>query len=214
MNQAFTLVRLSNPEIEPVTLAEMKLHSRLYNDVTTEDELVESLITEAREWVEDYTGRALIDQTWKLTVDAARRSELPLPIGNAAYDASEIYLRRSPLLEIMSIKSVDVLGAETELDIADFPVRGADSKWPRIVVSSWSGDELQVEFRAGFADRNLSPAQGADRVPAVFKRAIKLVAAHYYEHREPIIVGTISSELSLSIKWLLQGARAEFGGLA
>lgn len=213
MNQPFTLVRVTPPEIEPVTLAEMKLHSRMFTDITTEDEMVEGLITEAREWVEDYTGRALIDQTWKLTVDPLRLNELPVPVG-AVSSGQELFLHRSPVLELLTVTSVDSLGAETALDVADFVLRAADSKWPRLVAPTWAGDELQIVFRAGFADRHLSPAQGAELVPAVLKRAIKIIASHYYTHREPIIIGTIATDLSLSIKWLLASQRCEFGGVA
>ena len=63
----WALELVSGPEIEPVTLAEAKRHLREYDDVTTNDADITALIQGAREWVEQYTARALIDQTWRLT---------------------------------------------------------------------------------------------------------------------------------------------------
>ena len=63
----YALERVSGPDIEPITLAEAKRHLGEFDDVTTRDDDVSGLIQAAREWVEDYTARALIDQTWRLT---------------------------------------------------------------------------------------------------------------------------------------------------
>jgi hypothetical protein len=64
----FTLERVTPPDGEPVDLASMKRHLRTFTSATDEDADITAHITAAREWVEDYTGRALLDQTWKLTL--------------------------------------------------------------------------------------------------------------------------------------------------
>ena len=63
-----TLFRTLAPGAEPVTLAEAKDHLRLQH--ASEDELLAGLIRAAREDVERATGMALIDQTWRLALDA------------------------------------------------------------------------------------------------------------------------------------------------
>ena len=47
---------------------EMKRHLRCFMSVTDEDADITNLIAAAREWAEDYTGRALVDQTWRLSL--------------------------------------------------------------------------------------------------------------------------------------------------
>ena len=65
----FVLARTLNPVLEPVTLAEAKLHLRSYTSDIAEDDLINGLLVAAREWVEDYTGRALVEQRWSLSLD-------------------------------------------------------------------------------------------------------------------------------------------------
>ena len=63
-----TLFRTVEPALEPVTLAEAKAHMRLGHD--SEDALIAGLIRAARDEVERTTGTALIDQDWRLALDA------------------------------------------------------------------------------------------------------------------------------------------------
>ena len=65
---SMTLFRTVEPALEPVTLAEAKAHMRLGHD--SEDALIAGLIRAARDEVERTTGTALIDQDWRLALDA------------------------------------------------------------------------------------------------------------------------------------------------
>ncbi len=64
-----TLTLIAGPGEEPVSLAEAKAWCRI--DSADEDALVEALITTARLQVESATGRALVTQSWRLTLHAA-----------------------------------------------------------------------------------------------------------------------------------------------
>ena len=201
----FTLERVTEPEIEPIDLAEMKRHLRCFAEVTTEDADITTLIAGAREWVEDYTGRALIDQTWRLTLDGRRHAWLggdrvggysPGPVGFGEREwrhwiaRGEILLRRAPILAVTSFVSVDAAGIESDIDPATFALREADSKWPRIVPLNgvtWPAGTLRIEFRAGFADRLGSPQQGAEQVPVRLLQAMKLWAESMYD-RDPVMM--------------------------
>jgi hypothetical protein len=211
----FTLERVTQPEVEPVTLAEMKRHLRAFSSVTDEDSDITALIVAAREWVEDYTGRALIDQQWKLTlngrpgsfsggdiVSGARDGALPVGYYAGIWNwgnAGEIMLRKSPVLMITAFKSVDVAGVETTVDPLTYQLREADSKWPRVVAlnggtwSTWLTGDLRITYRAGFADTVGSPGEGAEVVPVRFKQAIKLWVEANYDRDEkmmPILLET------------------------
>lgn len=218
----FTLERVSHPEIEPVSLAEIRRHVREFDDVTENDDDLEALIIGAREWAEDYTGRALIDQSWRLTIHGCPGSfaggdnvggtrDGSLPVGYGYYCGAwswgrngEILLRKAPVLAISSFVSVDSDGAETTIDPATYELREADSKWPRLVAlngASWSASmsgDLRIEYRAGFADQTGSPQQGATVVPVRFRQAIKLHVEAMYDRDEkmmPILLETAQALL-------------------
>lgn len=56
------------PAVEPVSLAEVKLHARVDNDL--EDDLIASFIGAARRHGESLTHRSFVPQTLELTLDA------------------------------------------------------------------------------------------------------------------------------------------------
>jgi hypothetical protein len=206
MSAPFTLERVTLPEIEPVTLTEMIQQAREFASLPAAAQTqLTGLIVAAREWVEDYTGRALIDQTWRLTL----RSRFHTYIGGDSVSGynlggvgsgwfgarewlhwlrvGEILLRKAPILAITSFVSVDAAGVETAIASTTYELREKASKWPRLVPLSgatWPSNDLRITFRAGFADRLGSPQQGAEMVPEPFKQAIKLYAEALYD-RDP-----------------------------
>src|SRR5688572_25610126 len=62
------LVVQTPPAAEPVTTAEAKLHLRVTD--SDDDTYIGSLITAARQKLENENGLAFINQTWDLTLDA------------------------------------------------------------------------------------------------------------------------------------------------
>lgn len=184
----FVLERDTQPGIEPVTLAEMLLHCRVDSGITAYDSQISALITAARIWVEDFTGRALIDQQWTLRV--GQFIEPPMLtdsiVSGVTSSDSGIQLYRSPVLAIVSVASLDSDGDETALSASDYRLAEPKSKWPRIVGLS-AGSTYRVTFRAGYADRTGSPTEGASLVPETYKTAMKLwVEAHF--DRDPVMM--------------------------
>lgn len=197
---AWTLNRLIDPDIEPVTVAEAKMHMHEQLVDADNDTYIGALITAAREWVEDYTGRALIDQTWQLIFEG--------------YSYCEIKLHRSPVIEVESF-IYDLNGEATTVDTAVYQLDGARTKWPRVIQAygqsfpaSYWFPPLTIQFRAGYADRSASPTEGAEKVPEVFKHAIKLLVGHLYENREAM---PNQESVPMAVKWLLNSQRCELG---
>lgn len=93
-------------ETEPVTLAEARLHLKVYDDDAAEDLLITAWITAAREMAEQFTGRALATQTLELALD-----EFP----DADDCSSVIELPMPPVASITSVKYTDLVGAEQTL---------------------------------------------------------------------------------------------------
>ena len=87
------------PTIEPVTLAEAKLHLKVEN--TADDDLITSLIKTARQWCEGYQNRSYITRTITLKTDKFPKV---------------FRLPRPQLLTVTSIKYIDLAGVEQTLD--------------------------------------------------------------------------------------------------
>src|SRR5690606_20838877 len=159
---AWALVRVAPPAEEPVMLEEAKLHLRV--DTTDEDTLISSLIVSAREHVEAFQLRALVTQTWRLSLDE-------FPAGRV------IRLPRPPLQSVTSITYIDPTGAQQTLDSSVYDV-DADSEPGRVVLkadASWPEvadvpGAVQVEYAAGYGD--------AAAVPEVVRQAMLLLIGH------------------------------------
>lgn len=160
-----TLFRTVEPALEPVTLAEAKAQLRLGHD--SEDALIAGLIRAARDEVERATGTALIDQSWRLALDAWPRS-------------GRVALTPHPVREILS---VTVYGSEGEASLVDPSACRLDphARPARL----WLADRpapgaalngIEVDFRAGYGEA------GTD-VPDILKRAILMLTAHWFEFR-------------------------------
>jgi uncharacterized phiE125 gp8 family phage protein len=172
-----SLVLQTPPALEPVTLAEFKSHARI--DGTADDILATGLIIAARQWVEQYTRRALITQTWRLWLDAPP-------------DARSINLPHSPVLTVNSLQYFDEADAATVwsignyfVDLASQPARLAlrnGAVWP-LPIRSTNG--LMIEYSAGYGAT-------AAAVPEALKLAIKQIAAHWYEQRGDAVTAGIA----------------------
>jgi uncharacterized phiE125 gp8 family phage protein len=160
-----TLFRTIAPEAEPVTLAEAKANLKLDHD--GEDELISALIRAAREEVENTTGVAMIDQTWRLAVD-----ELP--------QTDTLGLRRGPVKEVLSVTLYGADGEASLLDPAGYELDALSSP-ARLHFASRPSDlramnGIEVDFVAGHGEA------GTD-VPDLLKRAVLTLVAHWYEFR-------------------------------
>ncbi len=187
----FVFERVSEPDLEPVTLAWLKRELEEFEDVTERDDDITSKGVAAREWLEDFTGRAMVDQTWRMNIShgTANFENDPMRgyyVGAFAWQrVGEILLRRSPVLSITSFVSVDSDGTQTTIDASTYELRDAASKWPRLVAKSgatWTGaQDLRITFRAGYADRTGSPIQDASVIPERYKQAIILYTRYLYD---------------------------------
>ena len=173
------------PTSEPVTLTEAKSHLRV--TATDEDTLITSLIVAARQWAENFTGRALITQTWDYFLDVfADPIEIPLP----------------PLVSIDSIKYVDNDGVTQTLAATEYTVdTAAERGLVRLAYGkSWPGTRTQanavtVRFTAGYG--------AAAAVPGPVKSACLLMLGELYARRETALVGAPVASVPVSAEYLL-----------
>jgi uncharacterized phiE125 gp8 family phage protein len=186
------LVLTNGPAVEPVSLAEAKAHLRV--DGSAEDTLISSLIITSRLHVEAALGLALVTQSWSCFLDA-------WPAGVAA----KLPLR--PVQAITAVRlyapdeSVETIAPATYLlDGAGVPprlVRQGALAWP---APKRTANGIEIAFVAGYGD-------AAADVPAPIRQAILLLVAHWYEHREPVEIGSSLAAVPQMVSELLHPYR-------
>lgn len=184
------LKRTVEPTGTPVSLAEAKAHCRvLHNE---EDALITGLIEAAVSMVEDYCGRALLQQTWRLTLDE--------------FD-DRIVLPRGPVQSISNFTYLDAGGASQtvssglyKLDLDADPqaiLLERKAQWPAL------GDfavPVSITYDSGYAK--------AGDVPAAIRQAILMLVATWYRDRETLLAGDVAAEMPFGTMALLQNHRA------
>ncbi len=182
------LFQFTAPDSEPVSLEEAKLHCRV--DGTDDDAYISSLIIVARSYVENFTGRSLVEQVWELGLDG--------------FDSQEILLPKSPISEIESITYIDLGGAEQEFEDYTLDTRSQPARLRPAYGKSWPStrDEMNavvIQYTAGYGD--------AGDVPAGIKQAMLLIIGHFNENREAVVLGTTVFKLPLAVDALLMPYR-------
>lgn len=161
----------SQPATEPITTAEAKTHLRV--DFSTDDTYIDSIISASRKFVEQYTNRALITQTWRLNLNSFTIPfELPI----------------NPVVSVTSIKYYDVNDVQQTLSASNYQVdilgdvakiyEGVSVGFPAISESVIN--PIEVIFVAGYGS--------ASAVPVDIKHAIKILVSYFYENREMVNV--------------------------
>lgn len=187
------------PEVNVVSLAEMKAHLRV--DHTDDDDLIEAMteaVTQHLDGRDGKLGRALIDQTWELRM---------------AWFPRVVSLRLPPLIEVEAVEYLDSNGARQTFAEANYLVTGAGDRghvhlapgqcWP---VLPYDRPECAiVRFRAGYLDGGVSPPE--PNVPGPIKAAIKLMTGTLYQNRENVIVGQTAIEIPWAAEALLASYR-------
>lgn len=210
---------ITAPSVEPISLDQAKMHLRV--DTIDQDDLIETLITAAREKVEDDTGRALITQTLEIALDYF---VAPPDLRYVTYPylttAKAILLPRPPLIALKRIAYIDGDGNEVLLhDEVGSPTVISDvvvdtySEPGRLVPAS-NGNWPAVQDRANAVVIRYTAGYGAtgDDVPERLKQAMKLLIGHYHEN--PSVVGDPQAEVPMAYSFLLERLRVLSGSIA
>lgn len=155
--------------VEPISLAELRAHLREPDHA--EDEYLAGLITAAYKWCEDFTWSKFCTQTWDEYFDGF---------------ASPLKLWHPPVSAITSVTYTDTDGDSQTLSTDYYELGQVDGlgvcrlkynqTWPS---TRCHYDVVTVKYVCGYG--------AASAVPTPIKHAIKLVAAHLFNHREDAI---------------------------
>ena len=191
MRESLKLTLVSAAAQQPVTLAEAKAQLRIEDDAS-EDALISAYIASATALAEEFLGRALISQTWRLFLD-----DWPSKPGRWADDdwegtregpitmlqtsARAIELPKAPLQSITHLKTFNDSDAETTVatsvyfvDTASDPGRLVLRTGQAVPVAERVANAYEVEFVAGYGD---SP----HNVPEPIRQGILLTVEKLYE---------------------------------
>lgn len=186
-----SLRKLTQPEVEPVTLAEVKAQCRV--DHNDEDALLLGHIQAAREYAEQRTDRCLIDTRLEMQLD-----RFPSEV--------EIRLPRPPFSPTAGRQTIEVQYLDTSLttqsvyeSTPNMTSTGTQflanrHATPAIITPNMSGywpavgplrSAVTVRWWAGYGST-------PDSVPRGIRNAILALAAHWFLNREAVASGGMS----------------------
>jgi uncharacterized phiE125 gp8 family phage protein len=190
------LTLVTAPQVRPITLTEAKKHLRV--DHTEEDDLIDTYIRAATDFCDGFhgfLGRALVTQTWRLTIDEFPTAEIKIPL--------------PPLQSVSSIKYDDGAGVEQTIDPTEYYVDAASEPGWVTPNTSWPTpldalNAVRIEFVAGYAPTTDSPPDLVANIPYNIKAGIKLILGNLYENREDNVVGTVVNRVPNGAEYLLR----------
>lgn len=183
------LEQITAPSGLPVSATELRTHLwTIYPEKTT-DPYLELLIKAATSHLETITWRRFISQTWRLYLDSWPSGSIMLPYGAVS--------------SIESVKWLDDDGTDHTLVTGTDYIPAIVGPEPMVmpVATGWPTgtlfdvDSIRVDFVAGFG----VPAD----VPSDIRHAVQLLAAHWYETREAVIVGTTVRKVPFAVDALI-----------
>lgn len=163
-----TTTRITDAAVEPLSVDQAKRHLREDLDDAGNDEDIAAMIVAARMAAEDRLQRALVQSTWRLTLDAF---------------PAVIELAMGRIISVDSVQYVDADGALQTLDTAAW-LADLTSEPGRVVPAyglSWPATRaepgaVRVTYKAGYGTT-------AAAVPAPVVHWIKLALTDLYEQR-------------------------------
>lgn len=175
MLPTWTTKIITEPAVEPVTLEQVKNHSRITH--VEDDSWLSMAMIVARQYVEKTCELSLITQTRRMTF--------------RKFDEPYIKLSYGPTISITSIQYYDQTNslqtlASYQATLESNPcliVPGVGQRWPSTNPDRL--DAVRVTYVAGFGD--------PEQVPAALRQAILLLTDHWYNNRGAFEIGSNSS---------------------
>ncbi len=178
---------IEQPASEPVTTVEIRKFVR--QDTTADDDVLNALVTAARQWVEEYTGRALITQRWQAFAPSFPDNDAPLiiPGGNVADSPAPVfeYMSDTGTWTTLASSAWFVESSSSDDYAAVYPSVAAGRGWPSTVTegdgrrrggTGWkTRNVIRFAYTVGYG--------AASQVPEAIKTAIKLHASFHYDNR-------------------------------
>ncbi len=168
-----TSILLAGPAVEPVSLGEAKTFLRV--DTTDEDDLIQTLIAAGRVHVEAITRRAMIEQNWRLSFD-----EWP--------DGNEVRVPLGPLAALAAVRVYDPDDAATALALTQFLADIGSTPGRIVLPPTIEGEPVKRDALAIEIDYTAGYGAAATDVPEALRQAMLVLVAHWFEHRDAVLM--------------------------
>lgn len=190
------IVKTTAAVSEPVSLGRVKRSLGLDN-VIDYDTTLQELIASASQAVSNDLGRALTTTTYTLYLDKwpGRIIQLPYP-PLIAVDSIKYYADSDSTLTTYASSNYTV-AKEGEPGLIAL---NESKDWPDLM--DRGVNPIEIQFQAGYG-------ADTDDVPPAIQAAVTMTAAYFFEQPLPVITGTISTELPLSVSRLINSERFE-----
>jgi len=179
----------------PVSLTEAKSHLKV--DTSADDTYITSIIKAATQLSEEYTNRFFIDTVIEQTCSSFA-------------DLQTLF--KSKVSAVASVKYYDSDNSSQTLDSAIYDVQlnyepaqiqlADNQNFPSITKRN---DAVVARYTVGYGS-------AASDVPEIIKQAILLTIGNFYQNRNSVVIGRISTELPLNVKWLLDTYKVQIVG--
>lgn len=166
-----SLVRLTEPVVEPVSVAEAKQHLRIDHEFSDDDLYIQSLITAARHYVENYVDRTLLRTQLQMKLDYFPIWDIPLPRPPVMADTVVVQYVSS------DSSTATFTNFRTDRDATPAVIRPQwNGTWP---TARGSENDVTISWWAGYGTTGAS-------VPVPARHAMLLILSHWFRNREAI----------------------------
>lgn len=180
------------PTAEPITVDQASAHVRV--DSTDDQDYLAGLISVARQYIEDITGKVSARATFRVVAESWE-----------ALGGQILPIMRSPLVAVTSIKYY-AAGATTQTTMPGTDYTVCITTEPgRITLNDGISpglatrpDAVEIVFTAG--------PERPEQSPPALRHAIKMMVAHLYEERVPVSVQELK-EIPHSLHALIENQR-------
>lgn len=195
------LIVLTPPPVEPVTLEDIYTFLRLdpagSPPTHPDDAMLETMITAAREKVEQTTRRALVRQQLRLVLPAFPRFRVRSGFAGddpdfAFWRDAGIELPKPPFAELVALRYYDDGNVLRTIDADDYFIAddgyvakieaGQQFQWP---TTTTRPDAVQVDYVAGYAPDGSPPSDYRANIPAALVTAVKFEVQLMYDELAP-----------------------------
>ena len=199
-----SLVRATEPAVEPVSVSEAKQHLRV--DISDDDPYIAGLITTARRYAEEYLDRSLIHTQWTMRLDTfPHEFELPRPpmATSGTMTATSVTYTVDPGgaggTSVLTTATLSTSTYRVDREATPGRIRTVyGGTWPSHLADP---NAVSVTWWGGYG------ASGAD-VPAQIRSAILMLVAHLYENRQAAVAtGAVPQDVPFGVKALLDSCK-------
>lgn len=194
-----TIIRLKTAAtLEPVTVAELKVHCNIASNFTADDTLLTTLIKAVRQQGENLTGAAWVESTWEQIMEG-------FPVATRTNPRAGIELLKHPISSTSAVSSVTYLDSNGDsqtltvttnykLVLQGGPTMGIiypayGYTWP----DTYDDPEaVTITFKAGWT------LTGGTTIttPAILQTWLKEQAAALYENREGLVTIFVNQQIN------------------